>query len=1692
MAMSARELLANLPLQLAKGGSANKKQLLAAEKKYLANPDKRTGAQLYNMMLEQGVDVNDLLNAGVKQSTIDQVFTAQGPVPMEQFTAPTTAKSSLAGLEAQERERAIARGTSLVNKLQQGGVDAEERRRLQRAATQYGVTFEDMIRAGIDPSILFDVQLKQTPKGPQDTTGITGTVYTPGAVDPRGPAIDQAFRDSPVRERIPGVPEFDPLTGSPTGYRYTPAARLTPATGSGLSWTPPVVTSRPRQLLDVGGGYQQSYSQRYAAGRSEQDRALMEAFEKSGRFKNNPNSNAEYNYWRNRLRANEFGGVQDTPLDKEGFNAAFNTWNESTSAPSGSPTKSSDQNIVAGTNQYPYNFYSNDYGSLPSYLGGNNAELAGQDPTGYLSRMPSPTPITVGGAMMFNDGGLVKKPEGVGDESATPETESAQMLNRITAGSSPTADYPLTEEGTADWSQRQSPASQFLSWLTTGGERQARYLTENQNKSPIWDVPATIVKDDKREQAKAMLRGLQEIPGTVANYATETIQGDEPLKTFSQDVGTVGRAMYEGAKEDPIGFALDMTPGIAQYRAVKDASNMAQMAIEAEAAGDFEAAKMYREMSALSMSGAIPGIPGKRASKSAKMLDNFDQINTKPKSQVEARRRTKTGQYIGAPEGTDTPQKLASIVKSMKNLAKKGEYGRFWYERSGRQILDLVGGDVDAADKIIQAVAITSPQTPVANNFEYALQAYNQWRNGEPIKTGTYTGAMSKKLQDMFDAAPEEDVYGIKTGNFYKNLMVAVDPSRVQGATIDIWMMRAFGYKGDVPTPAQYKFAENEIKRIANDLNWEPQQVQAAVWVDLKARMENPGIKKAVEAESTAKGWMHYEEVNGKNVRVLDDPEKHRNLWLQKALAYTPTEADKAGAKFDYADAAQKNLAQISWESIPGRTNTHMPEIFDAPYEVINDYHVAISKAFLDDQGRDIVAQRIGIMSPGDFEAPGYFEGRVSPGTQTEVVAPRQFGITAREDAIRAQAKAENWSKEKLAREVGLVQGAMEPAANDQIAVYAAVRGILMKQDGVGYHRPQYVAKLSAPRANGVQIDIGRPLTPNETSAFAEALSKYAGHGEYNPIGDPMGARIINFDYLETPNTDFQKVVNKALSDIEFEGGESFNARRFTGDTGYLGNNWKEKVNGEGYLDDGRLAGRPDLQQVVRDIVTELEPRIEAVETEFANKYGWTRNLELNSAYRKGEEVGSAISVSAEADSGRKGTGQKLPEPVPDRSGNLGDAKKKAEARAEEITALNKSGEPLGINIAVDKNGTDYADLIVSGTKKFESRETASLKPYVGKRVGIVRTGAGPAEVIGSVEIGQPIEVNEKQFNQLRDQHLVAEDSSFNIKKGQTKFLYPMMNPIPTPAQKVTSKGIVARAVPPAIPDRSGKGSKVTYEQFGGSLGDAKQKLGITDDQVTAYRSANKGVAQKRIPEVQVAAKKLKSGEMTTQEYLKTIEDKMPITPIGEVPKRASVEDIAMSLKKNDIKSGGIVGVNLDVPDGTMISSRLDIPAYEGYDTWVVTLHDGTIKNGNAIGYGQTAVLDNVTFQSNAKAALNMATGDTSKGTIARMNGAWKNMDPAEVEQMAKSILDGTAPDASDWVEVGMNPFRHSYFYRKADGMPVADAEQVIQVGPLVLAKKPKTRPIESPEHLIDPGPPPRHFKRGGNVERVYNERRYI
>ena len=604
-------------------------------------------------------------------------------------------------------------------------------------------------------------------------------------------------------------------------------------------------------------------------------------------------------------------------------------------------------------------------------------------------------------------------------------------------------------------------------------------------------------------------------------------------------------------------------------------------------------------------------------------------------------RRTKVGQYVGAPKELDSPQKLGALRRSIRGLALEGAPGRFWYEQSGKALLNITGGDRDEAKKLAQAIAITSPQTPVPSNFNYALQAYYQHKAGQPIRTGMFPVRMSQDLEAVFAG---NDWEGRKTNNFYNNVMREIDATIDQGVTTDIWMMRAFGFTGDVPTDAQYSFVENEVKRIAEGLGWEPQQVQAAVWVAMKARTESKDVKKRTEKISQRKGYMKYkyekdaETGKKKKTRVLLDPERHRQVWLNEAMKYDPTGAEKDQAKFDYSDAARNNLSQISWESIPGRTSGHLPEIFDAQYPEIQEYHVEISKAFLDEDGNDLVARELGILSPGDFEAPGFFEGLVSPGTQTQVVSPKRYKLEP-------------------------IEFETEPAAEDLIKAYAAVRGILMKQDGVGYHRP-FADKKSIRKGdlNGIEIDIGRPFTESETAEFARLMKEYSGHGEYNPIGSERGARLINFDYLiddpskeeisrqdgdqekaafkvrSEANNNFNNMVVKAVTAIDFENVDSAEVGRFAADSGYIPNDWSVDRNGESYIQSiGEIS--PDLQRRVEDLIHRLQPRIDAVDQNFSEKYGWTQNERINKNFkpRQDEVVYDALPDKGPQDIEREG-----------------------------------------------------------------------------------------------------------------------------------------------------------------------------------------------------------------------------------------------------------------------------------------------------------------------------------------------------------------------------------------------------------------------------------------------------------------------
>tara|TARA_Y100000817_G_scaffold92602_1_gene72144 strand:- start:30375 stop:33386 length:3012 start_codon:yes stop_codon:yes gene_type:complete len=234
----------------------------------------------------------------------------------------------------------------------------------------------------------------------------------------------------------------------------------------------------------------------------------------------------------------------------------------------------------------------------------------------------------------------------------------------------------------------------------------------------------------------------------------------------------------------------------------------------------------------------------------------------------------------------------------------------------------------------------------------------------------------------------------------------------------------------------------------------------------------------------------------------------------------------------------------------------------------------------------------------------------------------------------------------------------------------------------------------------------------------------------------------------------------------------------------------------------------------------------------------------------------------------------------------------------------------------------------------------------------------------------------------------------------------------------------------------------------------ALEQVGLTEEALEAWKAKNYAKDKFRIPphpKLTEAAEKLRDGKLSQEEYIILSKQIQPIVTIKEMPKFPSKEDVVQALHATDKRKveKGIIGVNKEIPDGTQISARLDIPAYNDTDTWIVSLHDGTEKSGATVGYAQTAVLTDVKFTTNPLAASAIASGKP-KTTIARMNGSYVNADPDDVYNYTKDILEN---EAEGWTQVGMNPTRASYFYDKSDGMPVVSADEVVQVGPLVMAK---------------------------------------
>jgi hypothetical protein len=117
----------------------------------------------------------------------------------------------------------------------------------------------------------------------------------------------------------------------------------------------------------------------------------------------------------------------------------------------------------------------------------------------------------------------------------------------------------------------------------------------------------------------------------------------------------------------------------------------------------------------------------------------------------------------------------------------------------------------------------------------------------------------------------------------------------------------------------------------------------------------------------------------------------------------------------------------------------------------------------------------------------------------------------------------------------------------------------------------------------------------------------------------------------------------------------------------------------------------------------------------------------------------------------------------------------------------------MGINI--NDKAQDYTGQILAGLKTIETRRTQSLRPYVGQRVGIVRTGKGTATLVGYATIGEPVWYGSvRRFRADWRRHRVGKGSPHDITSAG-KWGYPLLDVVAADPTPVTSRGIVARRI---------------------------------------------------------------------------------------------------------------------------------------------------------------------------------------------------------------------------------------------------------------------------------------------------------
>lgn len=182
---------------------------------------------------------------------------------------------------------------------------------------------------------------------------------------------------------------------------------------------------------------------------------------------------------------------------------------------------------------------------------------------------------------------------------------------------------------------------------------------------------------------------------------------------------------------------------------------------------------------------------------------------------------------------------LARIDRYYQAGVKRLPDAENWYEDTFANIQNIMSVYDDSGENsdelaylFIDLLAATSPQTNIVRNTFLTSQVFSYINDAILCKTPMKFEA---HLNNVCRALLGLPLSGQKVEAFQANLRG--DESAV---TVDVWMMRVFNRDGDAPSAKEYEDLTLATRRVAKQYGVKPAQMQAALWVGVKALEGDP------------------------------------------------------------------------------------------------------------------------------------------------------------------------------------------------------------------------------------------------------------------------------------------------------------------------------------------------------------------------------------------------------------------------------------------------------------------------------------------------------------------------------------------------------------------------------------------------------------------------------------------------------------------------------------------------------------------------------------------------------------------------------------------------------------------------------------------------------------------------------------